>query len=210
MTDEQREFLLTVDLGKRKCKTCGKDMGYIQPARLMSGRGVYCSKKCAKGTLFKKGEKSIWKGQHHSQQSKDMMSVSHTGKTLSDKHKKNISIASRGKVIPPEVREKISKAHTGMKKPWSKFPVLRGDQHGMWKGGVERRRPGIGKWRRDVLVRDEYTCQLCGFKHIHVEAHHLNSYTKFPTLRFNVDNGVTLCKDCHKYVHQELRKEGGA
>ena len=59
-------------------------------------------------------------------------------------------------------------------------------------------------WRNKVFERDAYTCQIChDNRGGNLEAHHLNSYTDFPEERFVVDNGVTLCRDCHKMFHHE-------
>ena len=54
-------------------------------------------------------------------------------------------------------------------------------------------------WRISVLRRD-VCCVICG-NLTHREAHHLNHATYFPDLRFSVDNGVTLCRQCHTQFH---------
>ena len=55
-------------------------------------------------------------------------------------------------------------------------------------------------WRNLIFKRDNYKCKICENKKI--EAHHLNSYTNYPQERFNINNGITLCKDCHKSYHK--------
>lgn len=54
------------------------------------------------------------------------------------------------------------------------------------------------QWRRDVFIRDEFTCRKCGKTHIYITAHHIKSFAKHPKLRFAISNGLTLCEDCHK------------
>lgn len=60
-------------------------------------------------------------------------------------------------------------------------------------------------WIRNVKDRDNYTCQICGFKGSKhdgkIQAHHLNSYKLFPDERNVVDNGISLCNTCHKAFH---------
>lgn len=55
-------------------------------------------------------------------------------------------------------------------------------------------------WRKSVYQRDDYKCTICGESHT-LEAHHLNSYTNFKDMRFDINNGVTLCKNHHKDYH---------
>jgi hypothetical protein len=57
-------------------------------------------------------------------------------------------------------------------------------------------------WRMKVFRRDNWTCQKCGAKskkneYVLIEAHNIKPFAKFPELRFEIDNGLTLCKDCH-------------
>lgn len=60
-----------------------------------------------------------------------------------------------------------------------------------------------GEWRRAIKERDEYTCQRCKKKLTarQVEAHHKMPQWFMPELAFDLNNGITLCKACHKQLH---------
>lgn len=59
-------------------------------------------------------------------------------------------------------------------------------------------------WSQTVFQRDNYTCKICGDnKGGNLNAHHLNGWNAFPEQRFDLDNGVTLCTDCHKEFHSQ-------
>ena len=60
------------------------------------------------------------------------------------------------------------------------------------------------RWREVVCRRDDYTCQICGKHDIHINVHHLESYAIAKSLRFDVANGVSLCKDCHVDFHKRF------
>lgn len=50
--------------------------------------------------------------------------------------------------------------------------------------------------------RDNYTCQCCGGKtHGNIISHHKNGWDNFKEQRYDDDNIVTLCEDCHKEFH---------
>jgi hypothetical protein len=57
-------------------------------------------------------------------------------------------------------------------------------------------------WRKNVFERDKYTCQICGIIGKKLNAHHLNSYSNNPESRVDINNGITLCKNCHLNFHK--------
>ena len=59
-------------------------------------------------------------------------------------------------------------------------------------------------WRVTVIRRDK-TCVCCG-AHKHRQAHHLENGAHNPDLRFDPDNGVTLCRKCHTALHCMYKK----
>lgn len=61
-------------------------------------------------------------------------------------------------------------------------------------------------WRNNVMKRDNYTCQICKQYGGKLEAHHLNGYHWDKEHRLDINNGVTLCKKCHKDFHKKYTK----
>ena len=57
-------------------------------------------------------------------------------------------------------------------------------------------------WRVEVLKRDKYTCKCCGKKSDKtLVVHHIDGYDWCIERRYDVDNGITLCEECHKLFH---------
>ena len=110
-------------------------------------------------------------------------------RTCSDVNQKR-GYWNRGKVVSKENRVKLSILKSGDKSP-------------LWKGGVSKTNQKIRAgleyrlWRESVFKRDDWKCIKCGYKG-YVEADHIKSFAYYPELRFDVSNGRTLCKKCHK------------
>ena len=60
------------------------------------------------------------------------------------------------------------------------------------------------EWREAVFERDNYTCQECG-KRGSLQAHHIKHWAKNRELRLCIDNGITLCPECHSIKHPEIK-----
>ena len=52
------------------------------------------------------------------------------------------------------------------------------------------------QWKREVKQRDGYACRACG-ETIPLHAHHIKPRSKYPELALELDNGITLCGNCH-------------
>lgn len=52
-----------------------------------------------------------------------------------------------------------------------------------------------------IKERDDYRCVVCKRRPIAIHLHHLLPYTKFPEYRFDDNNVVSLCADCHGEFH---------
>ena len=71
-----------------------------------------------------------------------------------------------------------------------------------------RNSPEYRYCRSAIYKRDDYTCQQCRARGVRLEAHHVKSFATHPELRFDVDNGITLCKSCHRGGDARCRQAG--
>ncbi len=112
------------------------------------------------------------------------VSLALSGKKLSDSHKKALSDAA------------IKKFENGF-------------VHWNWKGGKTKKNDLIRhshltkEWREKVFKKDNYTCQVCKETGRRIVAHHIQPFAKYPDKRFDLDNGMVLCKSCHLFTHSK-------
>jgi 5-methylcytosine-specific restriction endonuclease McrA len=58
------------------------------------------------------------------------------------------------------------------------------------------------EFRLKVLKRDKFTCQMCNKKgkRARLNVHHIIKWASASSLRYDEQNGITLCYDCHKSI----------
>lgn len=142
----------------------------------------------------------------HSAETRAKMSVLRKGiplhteqwkKELSERMKANHPM--RGKKHSEESRKKMSLSRKGVPRPY-----LRGESAPTWKGGKTaksislRRSVEYRNWREAVYHRDDYTCQSCGSRGGELSPDHIMPVSVYPEMIFDVLNGRTLCRCCHK------------
>lgn len=104
----------------------------------------------------------------------------------------------------PKFVEKVSKGWFKKGVLSSPTPFKKGNVP--WnKGTARKNRPNREKekdypkymeWRKEVLKKDNYTCQNCRGKE-NIQADHIKEWSLYPELRYEISNGQALCKDCH-------------
>lgn len=67
----------------------------------------------------------------------------------------------------------------------------------------ERKLTVYKNWRKTVFERDNYKCIICGEEGGELNAHHIKSWKNNLELRYDTDNGITLCVPCHKEIHKK-------
>ena len=71
----------------------------------------------------------------------------------------------------------------------------------------DRRSSAYVTWRNSIYKRDNYKCKInddnCNGK---IEAHHILSFTHYPELRYNINNGITLCLAHHPRKRAEEKR----
>jgi hypothetical protein len=155
---------------------------------------------------------------------RNKISLGGKGKKLSESHRLNISKGSigkkgtyghKGKKHTEETRQKIVNAlkkrfpngrkHSIETRLKMKESAKKGKDSHSWKGGITDINKHIRNsfeykiWRTAVFERDNYTCIWCGFHGSKgkLNADHIKPFAAFPELRFAIDNGRTLCEECH-------------
>jgi hypothetical protein len=180
----------------------------------------------------------------HTQEIREKIRKTMTGKKHTNKSRLKMSMSKKGKIPKnlewlheqnrsnPIIREKTKKALTGIKRlPISKEHIdaiikantgrkmpyeervrrsnkYKGKNNPSWKGGITKKNLQIRGsfeskiWRESVFIRDNWTCQKCLERGIKLNTHHINNFAEWPELRFAIDNGITLCKECHLKFHK--------
>jgi 5-methylcytosine-specific restriction endonuclease McrA len=83
-----------------------------------------------------------------------------------------------------------------------------GENHYNWQGGKSKNQRDLHNlkyttWRTNVFKKHNYTCQICGNKGGYLHAHHIKRWADYPELRFDINNGMTICRKCHYNIRRD-------
>lgn len=200
----------------KKCLDCDKTLRDYYSKRCKVCHGISRSGIIPKN-IFKKGHTNYFK--KHSEESKKKIKENHarywlgkdqsgmTGKKQSNYQKKMASLVNKDKIVSQTTKDKISNSKKGIA-IWSghreNMNWMIGEKNKNWKGGITPINKALRdsfeyeEWRKNVFERDLYTCRNCGIVGGYLEADHIKPFAYYPLLRFDLNNGRTLCKLCHK------------
>ena len=62
----------------------------------------------------------------------------------------------------------------------------------------DRRSSAYNSWRKQVWIRDSYKCKIADkYCSGRIEVHHILNWKDYPELRYEINNGITLCHSHH-------------
>lgn len=171
-----------------KCETCNKEFSYYR-STLRGKTARFCSRACIKLTANS--------GSFKNQGKLTLNTCLGCGKNF----KAYINKGTAGKFCSPDCYQEN---HDTIKNLGKYAEGVKGSDNPAWKGGVTplhiaiRHSKEYSLWRNSVLEKDNYTCQMCFKRGGKLQADHIKPFALYPELRFAIDNGRTLCVECHR------------
>jgi predicted restriction endonuclease len=155
---------------------------------------VIICKKCGNRFYTRPARIKVGKGKFCSKACYHEYSI---GKKHTEEHRRNISIALKGR--RQTIKERVNKSISMKNRDWG---ILKTPEKELFRKSIEMR-----LWRESVFARDNYTCQKCGVRGDKINAHHIENFSENPSLRTAIDNGITLCINCHIRFHKIFGKK---
>jgi hypothetical protein len=151
------------------------------------------------------------------------MKAFYSNKSMPKEHRDKISAALAGK--PKSAAHRESTRRAALLRDHKSYC---GKNNSNWKGGITAINHGLRdaiqntfeyrQWRSDVYMRDNFQCKRCGSSASGtLNAHHKKLFQQIldehrvTTVEqailceelWNINNGMTLCLDCHKKRHKK-------
>ena len=174
-----------------KCDYCGKEM-LLNEYDYNISEHHYCSNKC------RNAHRSIWyRGKRHKGYTKVKFNCEICGEEV-EQTKCQYDSNEHHYCSYECARKGVTKFYSGKNSPFYN-PNISDEER---ENG--RFIEGYDAFIRGVFERDNYTCQCCGDNRGgNLQAHHLNGYDWDKEHRTDINNGITLCEECHKKFHKQ-------
>lgn len=173
------------------CRTC---KGICKSKKSLLSIKKYCSRKCA----------------YSNSKRNETISKKLIGHKMSDEQRIKLSAILKGRKLSLEHKVKVCRNLILLK--------LRREHGPNWKGGKIELRKQVQNtrqykmWRQAIFNRDRFMCVLCNSIGVYLNCDHIKPYSviikqnSITSLKealdckelFDVNNGRTLCRDCHK------------
>lgn len=172
------------------CQKCKKEF-----KNYLSNKRKFCSRKCYWKSLIGRKQPEWWIEmirKHNSGNKYVLGKHWKVSKKRTLAMKKRYSEAKKGIKFSEKHKEKISISNGGNGKSDrtnKRYYHLNDAKH--------------KEWRDKIFKRDNWICQTCGKGGCYLEPHHIKGWSKYPKLRYDVKNGVTLCIECHRLTRKK-------
>jgi hypothetical protein len=166
-----------------------------------------------------KGSEAPWFGKARPDYVKEKIRQKLRGYKHTEDAKRKMSEARKGENNPAkreDVRIKISQKKKGFRhRPETCLLISQkrknkytGENNPNWKGGRSKfiksiyRLPEYINWQKKCMERDNFKCVVCSeHRKIYLTVHHIYSKDINFDRIFDINNGVTICKKCHRKFH---------